>query len=733
MSRPRGGARFSALLAGTLTAMSLSLACFAAPAGAKVVGIATGSGTTAVGLQPRNATSFLDGGSGNNFENPNGSPVLHGTIASGGIETYAIYWDPTDHYHGDWQHLINTFLHDVGAEGGAFSNVFSVGTQYSDKTNTPAASHTTFRGSYTDTNAYPTAGCTDPQPLEPGDAITCITDKQLRTELSSFVAAHGLQTGMGSIFYLLTPPGVTVCVDEGGSASHCSSNTANANSFCSYHSVINPDAAINGDASTILYADIPWVAGGLGDYHLHPGSRNTESYACQDGGFDPSTRPVAELKEKVKEKNEAEKEAFTKMDAEEKSVAVEAETREGPHAQQPNQHGVGPDGTPDTGLPDVLINQIAEEQQNTVTDPLLNAWQGQDAAHDEVTDECRNFFDVAGLGGASGANEETDAGTLSNQGLAGHAYYLNTTFNLAALKLPFPAVPCLDGINLRPEFTAPSPVNVNEIVGFDGMESDISLNASDLFGPGGTVTNTYAKYTWDFGDETAPVTGFAPGAPACTTPWLSPCAASVFHSYQYGGEYHVRLTVTDVGGNTFSETHAVVVNGPAKPAPPGPPPPAAATATGSGSSAASPGGTSGTSTVAGSGTPTAPPVATAAVASTSLKTVLKTGLAVRYSVNEQVTGHFEVLLASSIARRIGLHGSQASGLPKGTAPQIVIAKAILVTTKGGRSSIKILFGKKTAKLLKRLPTVSLMVRLVVRNGSALSPTSTVVSVVTLKH
>jgi hypothetical protein len=107
---------------------------------------------------------------------------------------------------------------------------------------------------------------------------------------------------------------------------------------------------------------------------------------------------------------------------------------------------------------------------------------------------------------------------------------------------------------------------------------------------------------------------------------------------------------------------------------------------------------------------------------------------VRYSVNEQVAGHFEVLLAASVARRIGLHGALATGLPAGSAPQIVIAKAVLVTTKGGRNTIKILFGKKTAKLLHRLSKVSLTVRLVVRNGSAKNPTTTtVVSVVTLTH
>jgi hypothetical protein len=127
-------------------------------------------------------------------------------------------------------------------------------------------------------------------------------------------------------------------------------------------------------------------------------------------------------------------------------------------------------------------------------------------------------------------------------------------------------------------------------------------------------------------------------------------------------------------------------------------------------------------------------VATAAVVSRSLTSALASGLVVRYSVNEQVTGHFEVLLAASTARRIGLHGTSATGLAKGTPPQIVIAKAILVTTKGGASTVKIQFGKTTAKLLRRLGKVSLMVRLVVRNASSTSPaTTTVLGTVTLGH
>ncbi len=401
------------------------------------------------------------------------------------------------------------------------------------------------------------------------------------------------------------------------------------------------------------------------------------------------------------------------MDTEEKAKVKEQEAREGPHQEEPNQPSAnGPDGTPDTGLADLIINQIAVEQQNTVTDPLLNAW--QDSANNEATDECRNFFATGELGGAVTAGELTGAGTLFNQTLNGGSYYLNDAFNLAALRLPYPAVPCLGGVNLAPQFTAPNPVKANEVVGFDGMESNISLVDTSSFPASGSPTTTYATYTWNFGDGSATVSGYAPGAPVCSAAWLSPCAGSAFHSYEYGGNYTVTLTVRDVGGNTASadaDGHRARP-GAARHGRPGrlraarrsggaqrsrPPrrrrPPAARAATPPG------------------------PVTTSSVLSRSLASVLKSGLVVRYSVNEQVAGHFEVLLAASIARHLGLHGPAATGLPKGTAPQIVIAKAILVTTRGGRNTVKILLPKSTAARLHRLHKVSLMVRLVVRNAS----------------
>ncbi|HEY1450682.1 MAG TPA: hypothetical protein VGF47_06985, partial [Solirubrobacteraceae bacterium] len=124
------------------------------------------------------------------------------------------------------------------------------------------------------------------------------------------------------------------------------------------------------------------------------------------------------------------------------------------------------------------------------------------------------------------------------------------------------------------------------------------------------------------------------------------------------------------------------------------------------------------------GAPTPKVTATQAVAQTSLASALRGGLVVHYSVSGQVAGRFEVLLASSIAKKIGLKGPAAKGLAKGAPPQIVIAKAILVTTKGGHSSYRIKFSKTTAAHLRKLQKVSLMIRMVVHNAS--SPVATTV-------
>jgi hypothetical protein len=728
---------------GAMGALALPLGALASPAGA-VVERASGtagcqvSSETCFGVQPRNAASWVNGNAaeGETFGNAAGHPVLHSP------GTYAIYWDPEDLYRPEWQGLIDGFLFNLGSSGGELSDVFSNDQQYIDGTGRPASDTFIFHGAYTDTAPYPSHGCTDPSP--PEGAVTCLTDAQVRSQLEAFIPQHGLQRGMGTVFYLLTPPGVTICLDAGGSGGHCSDHTGSIaeetetykHSFCSYHSDVSPTNRIEGDSNTIIYAVVPWIAGGMGAYSGSPPD-GEPAYDCQDGGFDPSSKPNAEEKEHAKEHTQAEEEVITKMTKEEKISQKEKEAREGPHEEEPNQlAGTGWAGDYAHGLADLITNQIAVEQQNAITDPLLDAW--QDSGHHELTDECRNVFAsrnfaTGGLIGSVTALEHTNAGDLANQSLNGAEYYLNNGFNLAADRLPGAGVPCVGGVSLQPDFTAPDPVNAGEVVGFDGMESDITLDATGL-----TLANTtkYATYTWNYGDAglgdaTPVVSGYAPGSAPCEAPWLSTeppasarppgvwigCAASVYHAYKYGGTYTATLAVTDVGGNTAAVTHEVTVNGPAAP------PSVAATSTGSAPASAGP-----PAKVA------AIPTATATILSRVLPRAASDGLIVRYSVSEQVAGYFQVLLSNVIDKRLGIGGAPATGLPKGSPSERVIAYALLVTTKGGHNTVKILFSKHTAERLNKLGRVSLTLRMVAHNATSAKPVSvTVMRTVTLVH
>jgi hypothetical protein len=658
------------------------------------------------------------------FANTSGNPVVHGSTVIADV------WDPAGgRYHADWQQLIDGFLHNMGAGSGSLANEFAVDAQYTDKSNVPAHYIASYHATTADTAPYPAAGCTDPHPLLEGDAVTCLTDKQIRQHLESYVATNNLPKGMGTIYYVLLPPGVTTCTDEGAGATHCSSNVASSSSFCSYHSAITPTNPSTGDGNTILYGVIPWTAGGFGDPKLKA-SNETISVSCQDGGHDWTHNGA---KEKKKTKSAKEKTAFEEMNEEEKHKVERAEEMEGAHQEQPNQAPCPTvfDGGCDTGLADVIINQIASEQQDIVTDPLLNGWQTS-IHHWEALDECRNIFAPV-ISGTVTANENSAAGTLADNSLGEGSYYLNAAFNLAAYKLPSPGAPCLTHVNLLPAFTAPNPVATGELVGFNGMESNISLNVADDFPGGGAQKETYATYTWNFGDGSAPVTGFAPGSPPCETPWLSPCAASPFHSYRYGGTYEVTLTVTDVGGDTASSSRRITVVGPPPPSPEAQTPPAQ---TGGGSSASGGSTSTGGTTTGGkqpAGGKAPAPVAAQAVLTHSLRSALRKGLLVSYAVNEQVAGHFEVLLDRSTASRLGVSGPAALGLPAGSAPAVVVGRAILITTAGGRSTVKIVFTKRVASRLAHAHKLSLMLRLVVRNAGQSPTSTTVVSTFTLTH
>jgi hypothetical protein len=373
--------------------------------------------------------------------------------------------------------------------------------------------------------------------------------------------------------------------------------------------------------------------------------------------------------------------------------------------QEPNQlNGLNPFGGYAEGLADVIISGLSVEQSNITVDPFFTGWY-QTGKKAEQSDMCQNNFGPPPETPPV-PNDETHAADLSNQTINGNRYYLQWAFNSSGVSAGH-ELGCWSGVALEPFFTAPNPVNSGDVVGFNATESLITLNANAKnLGP--EEPFRVPVYSWDFGDGSS-VSGAN--------------AANEFHSYVYGGSYTVTLTVTDGGGNTNQITRTITVVGPPRPS----------SSSGGGAGAAQAGSGAGTTGGKGAaGKPGTAPAATAAVMSRSLSKVLRDGLVIRYSVNEQVAGRFEVLLASSIARKLGLRGARATGLANGTPPQTVIAKAILVTTKGGHSTYNIRFGKTTAAHLRRLRKVTLMIRLAVHNAS--SPTvTTVLSTVNLAH
>jgi PKD domain len=638
-----------------LFALCLAAAISAGPASAVVTSV----GGLQFGVQPEtSAKSSIT--KPLSYEN---GPVVYRTAP------YAIYWDPhTGRYRGSWEELISGFLANAGEDSGSLRNNFAVITQYHDTTGGRAQYDLTFHGAYTDTDPFPAANnCSEPAP--------CLTDAQVRTELTKYIDANGLPAGVNPssgvtpIYFLFTPPGVSVCLEGSGEHGHCSSQSS-ANPLCSYHSFIPPGGS---RTENVLYAVEPWTAGNLGTLELS----EVSGKGCQDG-----EEPI----------------------------------------EEPNQIGLGPEGEYSTGLGDLIVNNVADQALSTATDPLLNGWHDTGADTKEVVDKCRNDF----LGGENinpateTPDKNTKAGHRHNQTIGGTPYYLNDVFDQAAWYAAYPGVPCINNVHVHPEFTAQNKVRSGDVATFNATESDVSLGI--------------AKYTWSFGDGTGtnvdcegrvPTNGFGPQECTSTSGTnITNPVASTDHVYAYGGTYEVTLTVTDDGGNEASTSHNVTVEGPPPPAPASQTSTAAAPGTnGSTSGGTTSGGTTASGTN-GSTTPQPQVVATQAVVSTKLSSALRSGLVVRYSVSQQVAGRFEVLLASSIARRIRLHGPSATGLAKGTPPQTVIAKAILVTTKGGRGTYKITFSKTTASRLRKLHKVTLMIRMVVHNAT--SPVATTV-------
>jgi PKD repeat protein len=187
----------------------------------------------------------------------NGGPVM------GSNTNYTVYWRPSTGpaYPSGYQAGVNRYLTDLAHDSGGQKNVDSVSTQYNDVSGEFANYNSRFGGALIDENPYPANGC--------AQAPICLTDEQLRAELTEFVKARGLPIDLAHEYFLLTPPGVEDCFEANGF--ECSAGS-NEPMYCAFHGNI----PVGG--SQLIYSNDPYVTGNpkCDDEKNHPNGSTSD-------------------------------------------------------------------------------------------------------------------------------------------------------------------------------------------------------------------------------------------------------------------------------------------------------------------------------------------------------------------------------------------------------------------------------------------------------------------------
>lgn len=189
--------------------------------------------------------------------------------------------------------------------------------------------------------------------------------------------------------------------------------------------------------------------------------------------------------------------------------------------------GCDPGQRPNGDPADATLNVLSHENNETITDPLGNAW--YDSRGQENGDKCGFVFGTP-LGGASGS--------YYNQLIAGHSYWLQEEWSnvvSGCVQREAAPPPPADELPTAGFTHTPAAPVAGTPAGFEGSASG---------DPDGSIT----AYNWTFGDG-----GGATGP-------------SPTHTYAQAGTYTVTLQVTDSSGQSASASQAITVSRPAPPA-----------------------------------------------------------------------------------------------------------------------------------------------------------------------
>jgi PKD domain-containing protein len=210
----------------------------AAPAGAVVMKTPNGP----VGYLPLNGQAPKAAAGRDAFGNLDyhGGPVMPSNTE------YAIFWGGPGSFPAGYEAGIVQYMKDVATDSGSPTNVYSVGTQYTDNTGHHAAYNTTFGASFDDTNPYPSSGNCPPYLDSNSNPFSvCVSDQNLSDEVDSFVNAHSLPRGLTNEYFVFLPQGVGSCIPDNSSSDGWACFDRE---FCAYHSS-------NGTGGATLYAN----------------------------------------------------------------------------------------------------------------------------------------------------------------------------------------------------------------------------------------------------------------------------------------------------------------------------------------------------------------------------------------------------------------------------------------------------------------------------------------------
>lgn len=210
----------------------LNLACVAAFAGLVTMGAASAADPytvpmpdgTAVHIYPTVALEAqIRAARGRSASTP---VVYH----SGGrimrtVNIYAIYWAPPHLQNGGATSMPGTYTSVLNRMLGNYAGhaVANINTQYYEVISGIARYHTglgSHAGSYVDTSLYPASGCTDP--ATPGN---CLSDAQIRAEVTKVRGIKGWGSGFDKIFVVFTSSGEGSCSGASCAYTH----------YCAYH------------------------------------------------------------------------------------------------------------------------------------------------------------------------------------------------------------------------------------------------------------------------------------------------------------------------------------------------------------------------------------------------------------------------------------------------------------------------------------------------------------------